>query len=233
MKYGRSKPELIPFEGNIYHLAPVPIVYKIFEENKELNKEIIASAKKNFQEKILEVPDERHVDELGTKRDFTAPTWKETQIPAVGIWHSVATNNILNIQEDPIIQLTDIIKHEFATVIKKTTDLTSVNSYISESWIQFYKNGDKKVLHNHERYGPPYPENRWAGAYYLDDGEPDENMPYSGVFSFRIRQSNHYFKPVQGMLLMFPADILHEVHPFYGQRERIVINFNINTLTEN
>ena len=29
--------------------------------------------------------------------------------------------------------------------------------------------------------------------------------------------------------MLWPADILHEVHPFYGERPRIVINFNINS----
>jgi len=102
-------------------------------------------------------------------------------------------------------------------------------AWISESWVQFYKQADYKVLHNHERYGPPYPDNRWAGSYYIDDGDPDSTMPYSGVLSFRVRQVNYYVRPRPGLLLMWPADILHQVHPFYGSRERVAVNFNINT----
>jgi hypothetical protein len=53
-------------------------------------------------------------------------------------------------------------------------------------------------------------------------------MPYSGMFSFRVRQTSYYIKPKPGLLLMWPADILHKVAPFYGKSERVVINFNIN-----
>ena len=53
-------------------------------------------------------------------------------------------------------------------------------------------------------------------------------MPYSGMFSFRVRQTSYYVRPKPGLLLMWPADVLHEVAPFYGKDERIVINFNIN-----
>lgn len=53
-------------------------------------------------------------------------------------------------------------------------------------------------------------------------------MPYSGMFSFRVRQTSYYIKPKPGLLLMWPADILHKVAPFYGKSEQVVINFNIN-----
>ena len=53
-------------------------------------------------------------------------------------------------------------------------------------------------------------------------------MPYSGMFSFRVRLTSYYIKPKPGLLLMWPADILHKVAPFYGKSERVVINFNIN-----
>ena len=84
------------------------------------------------------------------------------------------------------------------------------------------------MLHNHERYGPPYPQHRWSGAYYIADGTPDETMPYSGMFSFRVRGTNYFVRPRPGLLMLWPADILHEVHPFYGAERRVVINFNIN-----
>lgn len=53
-------------------------------------------------------------------------------------------------------------------------------------------------------------------------------MPYSGVLSFRVRNVNYFVRPAAGLLILWPADVLHEVHPFYGARERVVINFNIN-----
>ncbi len=72
------------------------------------------------------------------------------------------------------------------------------------------------------------PRHRWAGAYYVDDGAPDPSMPYSGVLSFRVRDQNYLFRPKPGLLLLWPSEILHEVHPFYGTRDRVAINFNIS-----
>ncbi len=227
MNYGRKNANFLNFKDDIYHLAPIPIVYKILNNTENLNKQLIGIAKK-ISENILDVPDERQIEKLGNPIVFSDEVWKEDQKPAVGIWHRVATNNFLRIDEDPVKEIKKIIEDEYAKVLQLTTIISSITPEISESWIQFYKNGDSKVLHNHERYGPPYPSERWSGAYYLDDGNPDPHMPYSGIFSFRVRDSNYYIKPKAGLLLMFPADILHEVHPFYGKKNRIVINFNIN-----
>ena len=228
MDFGRKEANFLNFKDDIYHLAPIPVVYKKLVDVDTLNQQLIAIAKFFFNENILDVPDERQIKKLGNPITFSDEVWKENQIPAIGVWHRVATNNFLKIDEEPVKKLKKIIENEYSNVLQLTTNLSVITPDISESWIQFYKNGDLKVLHNHERYGPPYPAERWSGAYYLDDGEPDVHMPYSGVFSFRVRNSNYYIKPHAGLLLMFPADILHEVHPFYGKTNRIVINFNIN-----
>lgn len=228
MDYGRYEANFLKYRDDIYHLAPIPVVYKKLKNVKQLNEKLIKTAQKGFAPEILDVPDERHIHNLGNPITFPDEIWKETQIPAVGIWHRVPTNNFLNFNQEEVIKLRSIIEKEYSKALRITANLTNIKPDISESWIQFYKNGDTKVLHNHERYGPPYPSERWAGAYYIDDGNPDPHMPYSGVFSFRVRDSNYYVKPQAGLLMMWPADILHEVHPFYGSKTRIVINFNIN-----
>lgn len=228
MDYGRRDAKFLKYQDDIYHLAPIPVVYKRLNNVKKLNEQLVKVAKEVFTENILDVPDERHITNLGDPITFPDEVWKETQIPAIGIWHRVPTNNYLSFEKEPVKKIKAIIEKEYCKAIRITSNLTNIKPNISESWIQFYKNGDKKVLHNHERYGPPYPFERWAGAYYLDDGSPDPSMPYSGIFSFRVRDSNYYIKPHSGLLLIFPADILHEVHPFYGSGTRIVINFNIN-----
>lgn len=228
MEYGRFDGNLVKFKKDIFLLAPIPIVYKKFKNVTKLNKELIKIAKSNYVENVLEVPDERHINKLGNPITFKDEVWRETQIPAIGVWHRVPTNNFLNIEHDAVKKIRTMFEIEFYTILKSMFELRNIQAVITESWIQFYKNGDYKVLHNHERYGPPYPNNRWVGSYYLDDGNPDKHMPYSGVFSFRVRDSNYFIKPHSGLLLLFPADILHEVHPFYGTGNRIVINFNIN-----
>lgn len=230
MDFGRLKTTFHNVEGNVFHIAPVPIVYKVLDEEEvaTMNKQLVEIARREYSESVIEVPDERHRESLGKEIVFKDDFWREDQEPAIGIWHGVPTNNFLNLPFAPITQLRKYIEQEYLKVLQTTEGVTDKSPIISESWIQFYKQGDRKVLHNHERYCPPYFDYKWAGSYYIDDGAPDKAMPYSGIFSFRIRNSNYYIKPVPNLLLLFPAEILHEVHTFYGARERVVINFNIN-----
>ena len=67
----------------------------------------------------------------------------------------------------------------------------------------------------------------FVGGYYLSDGEPIKDHPYSGVFAFHIRGMKYYIRPKKGMLMIWPYDIVHSVEPFYGKSYRSVINFNI------
>jgi hypothetical protein len=233
-EYGRTHDILRPVTGDLFHFAPVPLVYRELDlpDLEELNAALIAEARATYSGPVLEVPDRRHVEDLGQAPEFSDDLWSETQVTPVGIWHRVPTNNFLDVQAECVKRLRSIIEERYLFALTATGSVDSTDGlepWVSESWIQFYKNSDDKVLHNHERYGPPYPEYPWSGAYYLHDGDPDPTMPYAGVFSFHVRRANYFIRPKAGLLMLWPADILHEVHPFYGAKERIVINFNINT----
>ena len=71
------------------------------------------------------------------------------------------------------------------------------------------------------------PQVGYSGGYYLSDGEPIKDHPYSGAFCFHLRGMSYFVRPKQGMLMMWPNDIVHSVKPFYGKKHRCVINFNI------
>jgi hypothetical protein len=232
MGYASTLNVLHPVEEDPFHLAPVPFIYHQIEDKgrDQWHDQLIADARRTFSEPILEVPDVRHIHDLGSPPQFDALVWSENQNTPVGVWHNVPTNGFLNVKTDSVKALKELIETRYLNALKrfKILDIQGHEASISESWIQFYKNSDYKVLHNHERYGPPYLIHAWAGAYYIDDGNPASTMPYSGVLSFRIRQTNYHIRPRPGLLVMWPADILHEVHPFYGTKERIVVNFNIH-----
>jgi len=233
MSFGRSYDVLIPATDDLHYLAPIPVIYHQLSapDLEAFHADLVQIARKSLSEPQIEVPDVRHKDDMGKVFEFDDDAWSETQIPAIGVWHGVPTNAFLDIPAEPVRRLRTLIEERYRFALDATAHTDAEKPWISESWIQFYKAGDYKVLHNHERYGPPYPEQRWSGAYYLQDGEPDTSMPYAGMFSFRVRQTNYYIRPKAGLLLMWPADILHEVAPFYGADERIVVNFNINEKT--
>ncbi len=228
--YGRNHNTLIPVSEDLYYFAPVPIVYHEVDAVglDERHAEIRECARKAFSEAVLEVPDVRHINDLGDPPESLPKVWSEQQNAAVGVWHRVPTNSFLSLQNPAVAWLRNLIITRYQSALAKLGNKEERHVNITESWIQFYKNTDYKVLHNHERYGPPYPLFRWAGSYYVDDGAPDPTMPYSGVLSFRVREQNYLFRPKAGLLLLWPSEILHEVHPFYGERNRIAINFNIS-----
>jgi hypothetical protein len=230
MSFGRSYGVLTPVTEDLHYLAPIPIIYHqvSLPDLDSFHADLMQVARGALSDAEIEVPDVRHKEDMGKTFTFDDDAWSETQIPAIGLWHGVPTNAFLDIPAEPVQRLRALVEERYRFAVKETDQVEAEQPWISESWIQFYKDGDYKVLHNHERYGPPYPDRRWSGAYYLQDGSPDPGMPYAGMFSFRVRQANYYIRPKAGLLLMWPSDILHEVAPFYGADERVVINFNIN-----
>ena len=216
---------------SFYHLAPIPfIMHEVLDNDMSIwHNELIKEARLSYSKDQIEVPDVRHINDMGNPPEVEYSFWKENHNPAIGVWHRVPTNNFLSLKTDSVIRLKSLIEELYIYALHSTGYVDINKAYISESWIQFYTNSDYKVLHNHERYGPPFPSNSWSGAYYICDGKPDASMPYSGRLSFRIRNENYIISPRAGLLLIWPSDLLHEVHPFYGKDERIVINFNVNS----
>jgi len=229
-KPGLNADVLLPVTGDLFHLAPIPIVCHVHTspDREAWHRELVSLARRAYPEPQLEVPDVRHVWTLGNPPQPAVTEWAETHAPAIGVWHRVPVNQFLEQPAPPVRRLRELVVDRYRFALSTAFGFECADPYITESWLQIYKAGDYKVLHNHLRYDSPQISHAWAGAYYVDDGGPDSTMPYSGVFSFRIRESNYFFRPRAGLLLMWPADELHEVHPFYGSGERVVINFNIS-----
>jgi Putative 2OG-Fe(II) oxygenase len=209
-------------------VAPTPVLVREVdrEVSEGLRPGLIAVAERHLTRNELDVPDVRHIDDMGMYPDLSRDLWWEEHPASIGVWHHVPTNAFLDIDELETRSLRDLVEREFEATIE-SLEGEKVKAHLTESWIQFYRNGDYKVLHNHERYGSASLPHAWVGAYYIDDGEPDESMPYSGVLSFALGTTRYLIRPRAGLLVMWPAAVLHEVHPFYGQHDRVVVNFNI------
>ncbi len=236
--------------SNFLHaLAPVPVWYRkltsedVGQDIDQFNAKIKRIAHIYFKEWQVEVPDEKHLCKSQIPKSMVTQfqekqTFSQVNAPSIGKWHAVKTNDLLDVMEPETQLLREIILKDYKQAVHdyyNSFDQTNLNTlkydnhHMDESWIQFYKNGDYKVLHNHLKYGfDPNFMNIWAGGYYIEDGKPDKMQPYAGKFSFRVRDYNHYIHPEPGLLMMWPGDILHEVHPFYGEQERVVINFNLS-----
>ena len=110
---------------------------------------------------------------------------------------------------------------------------------IRESWTHITNNNGYHDAHKHLNTS-------WGGIYYLSVGEcgmvADENGDsrmngsnrfYSPIQYFTLDPSMQYLRhdvadicPEDGVLVIFPAYLLHSATPYIGKTDRVVISFN-------
>jgi len=112
-------------------------------------------------------------------------------------------------------------------------------SYQAYGWANVNQSGDYNMLHSH-------PGCHWSVVYYVATGSPSEDNPMNGRIELRDPRPAAVFgnipgfnsgqpmliKPQAGLMLIFPAWIEHQVHPFTGEGNRISIAVNV-TLDRN
>ena len=103
-----------------------------------------------------------------------------------------------------------------------------------EGWANVLRNGEYHSVHSH-------PNATWSGVYYVNGNEEVADKPLSGRFELhdpRPAESLNYadssvlygrflLNPQPAQMLVFPAWMQHQVHPYFGDKERITIAFNI------
>ena len=214
---------------NIFNLAPISVYKKVYEND------IITNRTYDFGLRILDAEQKRMGQELVDRYDSERYSkyeinydrreeWVEShELQPIGSRFYVKPNNFLE-AENPDV---DVIKRRVLAGFK---ELVSEKGTITESWLQYYEptEGRGHNAHNHNRWQHEEEKPKmYSGGYYLSDGDPLPDHPYSGVFAFHIRGEKHFVRPKEGMVLIWPHDLIHSVEPFYGKRYRAVINFNI------
>ena len=106
-----------------------------------------------------------------------------------------------------------------------------------DSWANVNRSGDYNVVHTH-------PNCMWSGVYYVQPGEPDKSIPYSGLLEIldpreaanyiqipnTVLDAREFVDNVPGRMLLWPSWLKHWVHPFAGAGERISIAYNVNVV---
>ena len=110
---------------------------------------------------------------------------------------------------------------------------------LRESWTHITNNNGYHDAHKHLNTS-------WGGIYYVNTGECGEvvdedgisrvngtNRFYSPIQYFQLDPSMQYLKhdaadisPENGVLVIFPAYLLHSATPYTGKKDRVVISFN-------
>ncbi|MBA3898753.1 MAG: hypothetical protein H0X62_00855 [Bacteroidetes bacterium] len=228
---------LIPAgKENLFHLAPIPVFMKVFNDHS-LHDEVydfglnsLSERQKLMGQELPERYDENRQEQY-KDTGYLKDAWVEdTERNAIGSRYWVPPNDFLTLKHKGIEIINDRIKSNFLYLVDSLGFSHNKNPEITESWAQYYDpySGRGHNQHSHSRWHPnEEPAIGFSGGYYLSDGEPVKDHPYSGAFAFHIRGLSYFLRPKKGMLIIWPNDIVHSVKPFYGKKHRCVINFNI------
>jgi uncharacterized protein (TIGR02466 family) len=112
-------------------------------------------------------------------------------------------------------------------------------SFFYDSWFHVTRTGGYQSIHYHPRAS-------WSGIYAVQAGDHVEDRPESGQVKFydprgpvfmhvdpgnerlepRYTTTPVYVQHTPGRLVIFPSWLMHEVLPYVGRTERIVVAFN-------
>ena len=221
---------------NLYYLAPIPVYVKYFEDHDlhdyvyNLGLERLTDEQKQMGQELPDQYDEQRQSTYQVNYDRKERWVEMNELQPIGSRFSVPPNNFLDTQDDKVYEIKQRVKRGFIELLDSLQFKHNNNPIITESWMQYYHPtaGRGHNAHNHCRWSAyEEPTIGYAGGYYLSDGDPIADHPYSGVFTFHIRGMSYFIRPKKGMLILWPYDIVHSVKPFYGKTYRTVINFNI------
>ncbi len=221
---------------NIYHLAPIPFYKRVFDNDVitddvyNLGLDVLNKEQRQMGQELINNFDESRYKDYKINYNREDEWVEEHEKPPIGSRFYVEPNNFLDFDDESVNIIKRRIKVGFKELLWSQDHRLGIKPIISESWLQYYdpNEGRGHNAHNHHRWNNSEEQPRmFSGGYYLSDGNPLLDHPYSGAFAFHIRGSKYYIRPKAGMLLIWPHDIIHSVEPFYGESYRAVINFNI------
>ena len=121
---------------------------------------------------------------------------------------------MLELFSEPIMQFIDACHERFHVEPQFTYDWDYAGA-----WFNVAFRGSYNAPHTH-------PDCQISGAYYIRTEQPSKEYPFSGRTDFIHENMQYGFFPKPGTLLLFPSDMLHWVHPYYGSDIRICLSFN-------
>jgi len=150
----------------------------------------------------------------------------------VGGWHS--SLDFLSRDVAPIQQLRERLWGFTHDLLQQFSQTEQKPVFSIEGWANILRHGQYHSVHSH-------PNATWSGVYYVSGNEDVEDQPFSGRLELldpRPSASLNYadsstlygrflLNPQAGQMFVFPSWMQHQVHPCFGNKERISIAFNV------
>ena len=231
------KQALLPSDNpNVRYLAPIPVWIQEFDDDDlhdrvfDLGMNTLSPSQRQMGQELPERLDIERVSSYEVNYQRSDNWVEENEFNPIGSRFFTPPNDFLDNPNRDVRTIVNRIKKGYKNLLDHLQIVHNNNPTITESWMQFYDPyaGRGHNAHNHCRWQPGEDTpTSFSGGYYLSDGDPIKDHPYSGVFTFHVRGAAHFIRPKKGMLVIWPYDIVHSVKPFYGKSHRCVINFNI------
>ena len=125
----------------------------------------------------------------------------------------------------PITKLLTTIS-KLAKLYLKEVDINHINIAVDSCWAVCQRDGDYGTLHNHT--SPTNHDGKlFSGMIYLQipAGISGKTFP-DGCLHLLGSDSVLYIPPVLNSINIWPAEIVHGIHPFRGIGDRLGIAFN-------
>jgi hypothetical protein len=217
--------KLTRLSDNIVDLNPTPLY---------INPKIAHYEKINYE--INEI-----VENLSNSIDIKNYNDQDTKFMNFFTTQGARTTNvsIMDYDAECIRLLHSYLKEGISDILKTVYNYSNVfNIEIRQSNIHSYSDSTFISPHTHIILNNGFLNNThmfFSAAYYVEDGDPDENKTHSGCITFITNDRPYHVKPISGSLLIWESNLLHCVNPFYSKsdKKRMVITVNINVLLEN
>ena len=152
--------------------------------------------------------------------------------------------DFFNSELQAVQELKVFCEESLITVIKEVNQydddyMSNLVPDLRESWAHITNNNGYHDAHKHLNTS-------WGGIYYVNVGECGQIVDEDGIL--RMNGSNRFYSPIQyftldpsmqylrhdvadispedGVLVIFPAYLLHSATPYTGKKDRVVISFN-------
>ena len=152
--------------------------------------------------------------------------------------------DFFNSELQAVQELKVFCEESLITVIKDVNQydddyMSNLVPDLRESWAHITNNNGYHDTHKHLNTS-------WGGIYYVNAGECGQVVDEDGIL--RMNGSNRFYSPIQyftldpsmqylrhdvadispedGVLVIFPAYLLHSATPYTGKKDRVVISFN-------
>jgi len=210
---------------NIHMLWPTPILRKKFEQHETVNSKLVKlfyEHRRTDNNAVVDAPIYSSSDDLLMRYD------------------NPSLNDLFAFISQSVFEISSNMNSE----IWKHSQSKKMNMEVVGAWFQIQNGHGYHETHTHGNCA-------WSGVYYVqvDDDEKRERNKALGAMNGITRFYSHHMdvigggymdsgnlylqstgfdsKPEEGVLCVFPSHLKHMAMPYEGDKDRIIISFNV------